>query len=64
MFTFFLLQEVGAAFFGALKGLLVAPLFYLGMVSAEEHIGHAPATEFGRTCILRRGHKAILEGVA
>ena len=55
------LDEVGAAFLGALEGLLVAPLLYLGMVATEEDVGHTPATELGGTCVFGGCEEAVLE---
>ena len=43
------LEEVGAAFLGALEGLFHAPLLNLGVVAAEEDVGDFPSPELRRT---------------
>ncbi len=55
------LDEVGAALLGALEGLLVAPLLYLGMVATEEDIGHTPAAELGGAGVFGGCEEAVLE---
>ena len=58
------LDKVGTAFLGALECLLIAPLLNLGVVAAEEHFGHSPATELGRAGVFGRSKKAVLKRVA
>ncbi len=45
----------------ALHGLVVAPFGYLGLMAAEQYIGHSPAIILSRTCIHRRSQQIILE---
>ena len=56
-----MVEEAGTALAGTLDGLFHAPLLNLGVVAAEQDVGHLPSTELGGTCVFGRCHEAILE---